>query len=430
MKKRLFAGFLMIVFSAVFMYAAGKQDVQKKGAEKKAVTMRVLCVYTPDHSVGPAVTKINALYKKSHPEVTIEMQTMAGDQMKQILRNDFEAGNPPAVFNIWKDYTNLDFIKSNKWYNFKDALAKDPAWANNFLAGALDLHKYGTDGIWGVPQAAFTLGIFYNEDLFKTAGIAVPPATMADFYTAVDKLKALKGITPMPIGNTDAWRARHLFEMLFYKLNGCNAAEKLAERKIPYDGPQVIKAFEEMQRMAKSGCFGSMYQGLGYSDEVSLFNEGKSGMRFSGSWTTGEVKNVKTDFIPFPYYKDRPQYKGDWFAGYADGWGIAAGLSPALQKAALDYVKLWTSPAGFKIFAEVAKNIPAGKADIDSSITGALFAKVVSEMKEAKRTMPDFPERSSKVTSQIQTAAQAVLALQLSPKKAAEMIQKAVKESE
>ena len=254
---------------------------------------------------------------------------------------------------------------------------------------------------------------------------------MEEFYQVVDKLKKVEGIVPMPIGNLDLWRSNHLLDTLFYKLNGCEAARKLVHRELRYDGPEMLKAFEELERMAKSGALGPMYQGLGYSDEVSMFNEGKSAMRFSGSWTLGEIaKNIDAGFFPFPYYKDRPQYKDDWFAGYAEGWGMAAGLSPEKEKAALDYVKLWTSPKGFKLFAEVAKNIPAGKADIDPNVTGKLFAEFVSELSTAKDSLPDIPEPDSVVKNVKQTMAQAALALKVTPEEAVKKIQEAVESQE
>ena len=157
----------MTVFS-LLLFSLAFGGGEKKGATApETIKLRVLSVYTPDHSVGPVVEKINKIYSESHPNVKIEMQTMAADQLRSILKNDFEAGNPPDVFNIWVEYTNLDYIKNGLWYNFKKALEEDPDWANNFNSGALKVHKYGTDGIWGIPQAAFGLGIYYNKEIFK-----------------------------------------------------------------------------------------------------------------------------------------------------------------------------------------------------------------------------------------------------------------------
>ncbi len=423
MKNKLLLGvFLMSIFSVSMLFASGGQE---SGVEtEEPVILRVLNVYTPDHSVGPSVEKINQIFLESHPNVKIEMQTMPSDKMKEVLKVDFGSGNPPHVFNVWMEYPNLDYIEQGLWYDFKNDLNEDQEWANTFNAGALDVHTYETEGIWGIPQAAFGLGIYYNKELFKQAGITLEPETMEDFYAAVEKILALADIDPMPIGNLDGWRSIHLLYQIFYKLNGCDAGSDVASGDLDYDSPEMLQTFVEMQKMAKSGAFGSSYAGLGYADEVSLFNEGKSAMRFSGSWTLGEVsKDLDVGFFPFPYYKDRTEFKDDWFAGYADGWAMASGLEGALQEAAIEYVKLWTSSIGFKSFAEDASNVPAGKADIDSDVTGALCAEFVSEISKSTNSQSGIPERNTLVGAETGNMSQAALALVVTPEEAVESIQ-------
>jgi len=425
LKKRTLNIVLLIALSAAALWAAGS----KEGAEEsQALTLRVLSVYTPDHAVGPAVEQINQLFAETHPDVTIEMQTMGADDLKQVLRTDFDSGNPPAVFNFWADNSNLDFIEAGRWLDLSGVLAADPAWKDNFLPGALGVHGYDTSGVWGLPQASFVLGMYYNKDLFVKAGISNPPETMEELYMDIDKLKALDGITPWPIGNMDGWRSVHLFASLFYKINGTDAATLAAERKIRHDGPEVVNTYKAMQDLVESGAFGDQYTGLGYADEIALFNEGKSAIRFSGSWTLGEIDGVDTGFFPFPYFKELPQFEGDWFAGFADSWGIASDMDPALEAAAVDYVKLWTGPEGSRIFAEEAKNIPAANADVDPEKTGDLFATVVSSMSSITNSEVDFatPERSKLVADQVGANAQAVLAMEMTPEEAAKKLQQVV----
>ncbi len=419
---------------AAVLFTAGLTGLWAGGSSEKSesggtpLTLRVLTVYTPDHSVGPAVDAINALFKEKYPNVVIEMQTMPADDLKQTLRVDLESGDPPAVFNLWYETTNKDYIDAGKLYNFKKALDADPAWKNNFKAGALSVHTYGTDGIWGVPQAQFATGMYYNKKIFAQAGISGTPDTMAEFISDMKKIGALEGITPMVFGNADGWRSAHLLAGVFFKQNGCQAARDLAARKIKYTDSGLEATYKTMQDMAESGIFGKDYTGLGYADEVSLFNEGKAAVRFSGTWTLGEIKGVDAGFFPFPYFADKPQYKNNWQAGYADGWGMAAGLDPELEKAALEYIKLWTGPVGSKIFAEVAKNIPAGKADVDPAKTGDLFAMVLKSMETMKDSLSDFaaPERVTAVKDAISTNTQAVVAGAVTPEEAVERIQEAV----
>ena len=424
MKKLTLVIFVFLLVGSL-AWAGGNRAVSGNDVQ----TLRVLSVYTPDHSVGPMVDVINARFAEKYPNIRIEMQTMPSDNLESVLRTDFETGNPPAVFQVWTNNQNLSFIEAGRWLDLNQILNSDTEWRDGFHGGALDAHRYGTDGIWGLPQASFALGIYYNKELFRRAGIVDVPKTIDDLLNVSQRLQTIDGVVPMVFGNLTAWRSVHLFGATFYKLHGTERAFDFANRTVRHDSNEIIETYEYMQMLAASGLFGRDFIGLEYADEVSLFNEGRAAMRFSGTWTLGEVsESLDVGFFPFPYFADRPQFRDDWFAGYAEGWAVSSGLSPALEQAAIDYVRLWTGADGMKAFAEVARNIPAGAAEVDAEKTGELFATVVEKMSSIGASLADFaaPEINPAVAEQIVTNAQAILAGAVTPVEAAARLQATV----
>ena len=57
-----------------------------------------------------------------------------------------------------------------------------------------------------VPMASVIHGFIYNKDAFDELGIAVP-TTEAEFFAALDKIKADGTYIPMAMGTKDQWEA-------------------------------------------------------------------------------------------------------------------------------------------------------------------------------------------------------------------------------
>jgi raffinose/stachyose/melibiose transport system substrate-binding protein len=57
-----------------------------------------------------------------------------------------------------------------------------------------------------VPMASVIHGFIYNKDAFDTLGIAIP-TTEAEFFAALDKIKADGTYIPLAMGTKDLWEA-------------------------------------------------------------------------------------------------------------------------------------------------------------------------------------------------------------------------------
>lgn len=125
-----------------------------------------------------------AQYKEISPSITINYSKKNIVSYEQDLVNALATGRGPDIFSIhntWlpKHITKLapaaETLISAKRFS---ELFVDVAYKDFVDEGA----------IYALPLTVDTLALFYNKDLFNSAGIAMPPQTWAEFNSAVEKL--------------------------------------------------------------------------------------------------------------------------------------------------------------------------------------------------------------------------------------------------
>jgi multiple sugar transport system substrate-binding protein len=134
----------------------------------------------------PNLDKVVAIWNKSHPDIQVQVQVQAGgDQELTKLLTAAKAGNPPDLAQV--EYQVLPTLVSNNY------LANIAPYASSlksdFPAGNWNQVTLGTSAVYGVPQDAAPMALFYRADLFKKYGLTVP-ATWAQFAADAKKLHA------------------------------------------------------------------------------------------------------------------------------------------------------------------------------------------------------------------------------------------------
>ncbi|MFJ2607226.1 extracellular solute-binding protein [Streptomyces sp. NPDC087425] len=153
-----------------------------------------------------------------------------------------------------------------------------------------------SDGkIYGVPDNTDTRGIWYDKQLFKKAGIAVPwqPKTWADVLSAARTVKAkLPGVTPLNLYTGSAGgeaSSMQGFEMLLYGTPAGDASLYDASQKKWVVGSKAFKdalTFVHTVYGQKLGPSASQALGANFGTTVGteLLPEGKLAMDIDGSW--------------------------------------------------------------------------------------------------------------------------------------------------
>ncbi len=260
-------------------------------------------------------------YMAKNPNVTIQVVSQPADNYFALLKAAAVAQSGPDIMTMWTglfalqnqtylepldSYIPADTLKS---FNGIDWCSKGLQLSQGAICVPLDMQHYNG---------------FYNKDLFAKAGITSFPTNWADFFTALQKLKA-SGVIPIAYGpggqalNAGFYPYYDLSYMMMYLSVG--DWQKLYSGQIPWTDPAIVA---QLQQWAKIKSEGYTNTDVLNGDSVGMFEAGKAAMVMEGSWDFQEFSqklgNSVGVFIP-PF--NTQQVKGVVeFPG--DGFGITS----------------------------------------------------------------------------------------------------------
>jgi raffinose/stachyose/melibiose transport system substrate-binding protein len=235
-----------------------------------------------------------------------------------------------------------------------------------------------------VPMASVIHGFIYNKDAFDKLGIT-PPATQADFFAALDKIKADGTYIPMAMGTKDQWEAATMgYQNIgpnYWKGEEGRLALIKGEQKLT-DAPWV----EPYAELAKwKPYLGDGFEAQTYSDSQNLFTLGRAAIYPAGSWEIG-LFNTQAQFKmgAFP-----PPVKAAGDTCYiSDHTDIAIGLNAKSPNA--DAAKTFLSWVASPDFAAIYANALPGFFSLSSTpvkMEDPLAQEFVSWREKCKSTI-------------------------------------------
>jgi raffinose/stachyose/melibiose transport system substrate-binding protein len=134
-----------------------------------------------------------------------------------------------------------------------------------------------------VPMASVIHGFIYNADAFAELGIT-PPATVDEFFAALDKIKADGTYIPMAMGTNDQWEAATMgynnIGPNYWKGEEGRLALIKGEQKLT--DPQWVAPYEQLARW--KDYLGDGFEAQTYPDSQNLFTLGRAAIYPAGSW--------------------------------------------------------------------------------------------------------------------------------------------------
>ncbi len=199
-----------------------------------------------------------------------------------------------------------------------------------------------------VPMASVIHGFIYNKDAFDELGLSVPE-TEAEFFAALEAIKADGNYIPMSMGTNDQWEAATMgynnIGPNYWKGEEGRLALIAGDQKLTDEGWVAPYA-----TLAKWGDYlGDGYEAQTYPDSQNLFTLGRAAIYPAGSWEITGF-NAQADFA-MGAFKPPVQNAGDtcYISDHTDiGIGMnAASANPDAAKTFLSWV---ASPEFASIF--------------------------------------------------------------------------------
>jgi len=310
-----------------------------------------------------------ASFQKSHPEIKVNATVVAnGDEYLNKISTAMAAGQTPDIFATWMSGRLKPFVEAGRVLALDSIIAGNATLTKTVNKSFLDTATFNGK-VYAIPNSLTAEVIFYNKAIFKANGLSVPK-TWDALMKAVTTLKG-KGITPIALGNSDPWPGSIPYMMIFDRLVGGKDlyTQVCVQNKAKFNDPTFVKAAQYFLKLRDAGAFPENFNAISNDEGTVLFQSGKAGMRFIGTWeVAGLYQKLGNDlgFFNFPVI---PAPDG---TGKADGCllnkdsGFAIGAATKHQAAAATFLAHIFSPEVQKIEAEygsliTTKNVPYDK---------------------------------------------------------------------
>ena len=294
------------------------------------------------------------------------------------------AGETPDCF-IVSPGPNLDvYVDPGVAADLSDYLKAD-GWMDTFNGGEGAFSQQTYDGkIYAVPLNIAAACVFYNTEMFATAGITEMPTDWDGMLDACQKLQDA-GYTPLTISAGTAWCLSMLAGYLcdsegvdLDALNGGTAS---------WLDANVVSAANKMVEISK------YFQPTAAGDTndvatANFYNE-EAAMLIQGSWAIAQINGSNPAFeekcgvFAFPGTDGRVIAKSD---------SLAMSASTKSPEAVIAFMKYFTDDTAQKYTAEVGGKIPVTKVEYDASKAPAQLAYVMDVFGNAKSTFGFYNE--------------------------------------
>ncbi|HEX6337463.1 MAG TPA: extracellular solute-binding protein [Jiangellaceae bacterium] len=302
-------------------------------------------------------------FMAANPNVTIEINAQAHEDMVTRLEAAMQAGDMPDIFMERGGGELLAKVDAGLIRDITDDAAETIDKLGGSVAG-----WQANDRTYALPFSLGVVGFWYNTDLFQEAGISEPPATLDEWVAAVGALKEA-GIEPVSVGAGDAWPAAHYW--YYASLRQC-AQDVLADAlaNLDFSDECFVRAGETVQTMVEAEPFNAGYLTTvaqeGPTSASGLLATGKVAMEMQGHWEPGVMQGLtedgeglgeQTGWFPFPSV---PDGEGDPAAvlGGGDAWAVSADAPDA----AVDFIEYLLSDEVQQTFAENSMGLPVNPA--------------------------------------------------------------------
>lgn len=290
LKKWIAEGMVLVSAAALLSGCGGTSDggSDTSAAENGKVTVKFSAWDEIPDEVFEA-------FNKEHPDINIDFVRIPGDDYSQKINQMVAGGTAPDVMLLYE--TDLPkFAKAGVILPMDDYLSKSTEIdSDDFIPAVQELNDT-TDGVYGLPWCYASELLFYNKDMFDTAGVAYP----TDDWTWDDYETAAKALTITDGSKTTQWGTDALsFGGIWYALAGQAGDDVVKDGKLALgDGMKAALEFQNKLTNEDKVC-PQPESGSSVSD---LFASGQAAMCLNGSWMTSVYKDVdfNWDIVTLP----------------------------------------------------------------------------------------------------------------------------------
>lgn len=418
--KLVFSRMVALLFSVVLVFMLSAATVSSSG---KPLTVNLWHGLTGNESdtLKTFVTEFN----RTHPAVQIESSFVTFAQLVPKIQAALLAGAPPDVAIIGVASVPL-MIETGVLAPF-DSLAGSTSEVDGLKSDIYEsvLDFVSRDGkLWTVPVGGGAMGLYYNKDLFRKAGLdpEKPPRTWQEVIEYAQRLSDPSrnqwGFLVHVLAGD--WAMSQFIPLLWQ-----NGGEFLnaGNTRAAFNSERGVETLQFMVDMIHKYKAAPLVQ-IDFVPAATMFETGKVGMMMHMAGILGRFKDLPFDWgtAELPSKKQ----KATWFAGYYP----VIFRDASHNKEAYEFVRWLVDKDNHLRWCTSTGNLPVRKSVMTSQAYQQYleanpamrpFANTVSYAR-FKPPIPEYPEVSKVVSAEVEKALYAKVAPAKALEDAAEQV--------
>lgn len=351
-------------FLYLLLICVGLMALTACGAGNTSAPVSISFLVFGDPAEIEAYEQLVLAFEKQHPEINVELGFVPSQsEYRQKLTASFSAGTPPDV-SLMNFRRLAPFAADNQLQPLDDYLAKSQLIkAEDFYSQALDAFTW-QEKLWCMPQNVSSLVVYYNKNMFDTAGVAYPQPG----WTREQFVETAKALTQdiNGDGRTDLYGVgleASLFRLApFLWQDGLELVDDPANpTRLTLDSPEALKTLQWFVNLQVVEKVVPDQIAEEAEDSETRFMNGTLAMYFNsrrGVPTYRTITSFEWDIAPLPVGQSSASVL------HSDGYCMAA--VTAHKDAAWTFIEFANSVEGQTIVAETGRTVPSLKAVAES----------------------------------------------------------------
>lgn len=379
------------------------------------------------------VDTLNKEFEQKYPNVTIKRVSRSFNDLKTTLRLALTSNNPPDVVEANQGYPDMgSFVQAGLLTPMSD-YANLYGWYKRFPKSLLQLNSFSPDGktwhtgnLYGVSMTGEAIGVYYNTDLLRKAGVT-PPTTFDAFTASLPKLKAA-GILPISYGGATKGDDIHNFGLIQANVVGADAVNNLIfATGGAWTDPGNLKAATIFQDWARMGYLTHSSNGVDETQAANSFGQGEAAYLIEGPWEAGiiahgpAVTSIRYSVLKTTTSSSGPVTEG----GEGLAWAITSkSRNPNVSAA---YINFLTNDHASHVMATLGSLPVVAPSDVASIKRTQLEKDVAAGFNAVTANdglVPYLDYTTPTFFDTITAADQELVGLQITPKQYTELLQK------
>lgn len=295
--KRAFAVVGSLAVAAVALTACAGGSGGDGGDGK---TLKLWHYEGADSAMGKAWAEAIKVFEKE-TGAKVEFEEKSFEQIQKTASQVLDTDAAPDLMEFNKGNATAGFLASTGLISDISGAVEEYGWADKLAPSLQTTAKYTDDGVmggdtwYGIPNYGEFVGVYYNLDAFKEAGLEIP-TTYDEFVDVLDAFVA-KGITPLAEAGAEYPLGQLWYQLALTKGDRSFVdAYQLYKSPVDWQGPEITYATDTLKEYVDKGYIAKDVSSVKAEDAGVSFINGTAPIFVSGSWWFGRFVNEATGF--------------------------------------------------------------------------------------------------------------------------------------